>query len=159
MQIPISYPTAAGRHERLVEEIVKKLRRGKSKHKDAHPVTLAWFYSWSIEVPGFSFQEIIAGKASEEQARQAALTEDDLVGERVKRTRASLYACIGRWYGTEPLDEVPLEIVRLHEAAVRHEREEKAAFDALPQEEKERQAQEALEALRKDPSFVEVRRR
>lgn len=50
MNIEISYTQAITRHPKEVKEIIEKLRKGKSIHKNANPEELTWFYHFGLTV-------------------------------------------------------------------------------------------------------------
>jgi hypothetical protein len=157
LNIPLSLALASSRHPREVEEILSQLRRSKSKHKRAKPKDLTWDYSWCLSGQSFTFAEVLSGAADRLWRAEDAMTVDEAVGDLVRRTGVALRASKGHWSGTALLATVPPEIVTLHRRSVAQKRADKAALDSLPREELQRQAEEALVELRKDPGFVELR--
>jgi hypothetical protein len=156
MYIDIPFPVARTRHFDAVCEIMDKLKKGKSKHRNALAGELRWRYSWCLWHQGFSFAEIANGQAQRQQEAEDAMSENEAVLDLIKRTGVSLQADKGHWWGSALLTEVPLEIVRLHRQSIIQRRAEKAAYAALPPNERQRLFEEAVTELRKDPGFVGV---
>lgn len=127
MEIEIPYETARSRHPAEVLEILAKLRKGTSKHKNAAPEQLTWKYFWCVRIG-------CAGPKSQE-------------------IQASLMGKIGRWVGVDSNRNfgIPPEIASWAKERQK-DREaaeiEKAAFEALPEEEKARQRKELIEKFR-----------
>ncbi len=153
----ITYAEARKRHPKEVEEIVSKLRKGKSKNKDAAASKLTWEYQTAVRIDGSgSLADMLAGKFEAEAARREAMTLDDRVADEVRRTSTCLYASIGHWsYGTGVPNppEVEARARKSHEETMR----ERARFDALSPAEQAREQEEALAQLRGMPGFVELR--
>lgn len=91
MQIRIKNSDARKRHPNQYNDIVAKLRKGKSKHKDENPSKLEWYYNYAVQVRSYTFEEILNGGK-----------DDDVIQHHVW-----LSAKIGRWWGTSGY--VPLE--------------------------------------------------
>lgn len=156
MELTIEFAVVRSRHSEAVSSIIAKLRKGTSRHKTSRPEELVWKYTWAVEVEGFSVDQLFSGAALRRQEADRAMTVDEAVTDLVRRTGVALEGSRGRWTGYARLAEVPPEVVAVHRREVVRQRAERAAFEALPPEERERQAQEALRELRKDPGFVEV---
>ena len=156
MEIPVDYKVAKAKYPDAVKTVIAKLRAGKSKHNQARPESLKWSYSWCIRVEGFAFAQLISGEAEKLRVNEDAMTEEEAVQDRVRRSGVSLQGSKGHWSGYELLKEIPSELVEAHRQAIRTKRAEKAAYDALPQAEKERQFHEALGQLRGTPGFMEL---
>jgi hypothetical protein len=152
----ITYAEALKRHPAEVKMICTRLARGKSKNKTAKPETLAWSYECAVRIEGSgTFADLLSGKMDADAARRDAMSLDAKVADEVRRTHTSLQASIGRWADSQKVQnppEVEANIRRRLETQAR----EQAEFDALPEEEQERQREELLGQLRGTPGFVEL---
>ena len=62
MNLKISYEEVQKRYPVLVNEIMAKLRSGKSIHKNAKPEDLDWSFDWCQRISGgCRFEDMIAG--------------------------------------------------------------------------------------------------
>ncbi len=95
MQIEISY-NRAKRHPKQVKEILAKLRKGKSKNKDADPKNLSWSYSVS---------EVCNGDDLEYD--DCTVRVKDVLLDTFARLGISLEAKIGKWRGLSTIKPYP----------------------------------------------------
>lgn len=149
----LTFEEAQRRHPTEVARILARLRNGKSKHKKAKGTDLTWYYEIAVRVEAFSMADLLVGRAP---SRHDQMTLDERVDDQVKRTMTSLHAEIGRWWGGESVPNPPEVQARARQHITTAMRDD-AAFQALPQEEKDRQAAEALAQLRGTPGFIELR--
>jgi hypothetical protein len=149
----VLYEVALGRHPNEVAAIMAKLRHGKSRERLASPDTLEWYYECCLRVDGLSIQDIVSGKAAEKSAQEKTRAFEEQVADRIQRTGTCLHAKKGRWWAGELVPNPP-EVEAMARREVRQRIDEQAAYDALPPEEKERQFQECLRELSKDPGFM-----
>lgn len=164
MRININYETAKERHPEAVEQIVKKLRSGKSKHKDDEPSTLNWHYSYCIAVKGYSGTEFIEkvltpmaqGKEPEHEPKPE--TVEEMVAERLSAVRISLSADKGRWWasGVNLEDYRPLEMIDEFKKQAQEQLDEQHRVDNLTEEEKQAEFEEALKQLQGSPGFIGI---
>lgn len=152
----IPFEEAKRRHPKEVNTILSKLRLGKSKHKSAKGEDLTWTYEICVEVMGYSFADLLAGKAEDAAARLDAMTLDERVADQVERTHTALHAKIGHWWSGEQVPNPP-EVEASARQHLSVQMRDDATYKALPQEEKDRQAEEALAQLRGTPGFMELR--
>jgi hypothetical protein len=154
----LTYEEARRRHPVEVDKIIAALRRGKSKHKTAALEDLTWSYGCCVVIENgcYTWDQIMSGEAALDGARLDARSVDDKVADQVRRTRTNLEAQVGRWRGSEPVEnppEIEADARAYHEKADR----ERAEFEALPEAEQQRQIDGLLGALRGKPGFVELR--
>lgn len=151
----IPYEVALQRHPTQVRDILARLRVGTSKHKRAEPEKLTWSYECGVLISQEirTLADVMAGKFEEPPPE---MTIDERVADQVRRTRTTLYARIGHWNGVQHVDNPP-EVAALARQHIATEMRDDAAYKALPQEEKDRRAAEALAELRGTPGFMELR--
>ena len=141
MELPITFALASARHPAGVEAIMRKLRSGKSKHRGKGPEDLTWRYEWSVRIDGNP---------------EEAMSPDDAVKDRVRRTHACLEGRIGHWRGYHVLESVPQEIADVHRRHIEEWRAERARVEALSPEERQREFNEALREASQYPGFMAV---
>lgn len=156
MELPVTFELMQVRHPVLVDEVMQKLRRGTSKHRNVASDRLTWFYEWSIQVQGYTFAEILQGRLERAREAEDRLSVEDVVQDMVQRTHARIRGKISRWSGYADLAEVPKEIVRIHEEQIRKNRAESATFSALPAAEQRRRFDEAHAQASRMPGFVSL---
>lgn len=63
--IELSYEEARRQYPDKVDEVMTKLRKGKSRHRDAAPEELEWSIEYGVLVPGqlVTFADLIAGRS------------------------------------------------------------------------------------------------
>lgn len=54
MQLKITHEDALNKHPILVDEVIAKLRKSKSKHKNCCGDQMEWFYNYSIKLDTFA---------------------------------------------------------------------------------------------------------
>jgi len=151
MRLPIGYRDAARRWPEAVEEIVAKLRKGKSAHRDADPASLDWSIEWCLQVRGYTFGEIINRDV-------LPPTPEEKAEENVKNSTAWLSAKKGRWSGqSNALKDLPQEVKDEYARSAAEERKEKDRVEALTPEERDKEVQNAIKTLRKYPGFTAIR--
>jgi len=98
MKIRISYQEALAEFPKQVEEVLFKLRNGKSIHKDTDPASLDWTYRWAVTIyASGSLLNLIMDKSNHY-----------VVPAGTPSVVASLHAKKGRWWGgVGPLDPLP----------------------------------------------------
>lgn len=144
MRIPVTYAEAKARYPAAVEEIIQKLRSGKSKEKNSAPDKLDWFFDWGIVLPSCRFEDILKGIKEE-------------AGPVKDRIRCSLFASKGRWWKfSEHILPIPQEIIDIEEQGEKEHQEKKKKYAELPEEEKQARMQETLNQLRGTPGFMEI---
>jgi len=165
MKIKISYERARTGFPEAVKEAVAKLRKGRSKHRNAAPADLRWSLSWGVRIEGgaFSFKDLLDGTARARAAARRAMTVEERIADEVRRVFASVEAAIPTghcYYGGAPLTPVPDEIVRYiterKTEIYREEQREERRVAAMSDEERAAEAEQLLNKLRGTPGFVEV---
>jgi hypothetical protein len=141
MRLEVPYVLVVEKHPSQVQEIVSKLRKGKSMHRSSREEDLQWFYNWCVRIDG----GVVHTQPDQ---------EDQAVEDFVERARVHLYAVKGRWWGaSDHLPTVPVEVRNHFRAGWRKWKAEREAFESLPEEEKQRSFQEALGSLVGTPGF------
>lgn len=151
MDLVISYAVACARYAPEMDEIIRKLRKGTSKQRQADPSALKWSFSYCISIP--------AANLFAPPVVESFSTTEEEIQEKVNRTQVILEGRVGRWrgYAEKPIP-VPPEIVAVYRKQVVEARAEKARYAALSPEEREREMQEAFAAASRYPGFVAVKR-
>lgn len=158
MKIDITFEQALERHPKAVEQVIKKLRSGKSKHKDDDPSTLNWHYSYGIAVQGYSFAEVLAGKPQEDQSKEPD-TAEGIVEDQLNRVAGLvLTADKGRWWagGVQLGDYRPPEMKEQFLKHAQEQLDEKNRVNQLTDEEREAELQECLAELSKSSGFMAI---
>lgn len=88
MYLEIPYETALACHPKLVQVVMDKLARGKSKERGSAPESLKWGYTWSLSVKSITLSELLKGVQP---------TETRTLDERI---HCGLIASKGRWRET-----------------------------------------------------------
>jgi hypothetical protein len=103
MNTKINYAEVCLLYPDLVKEVMDKLRKGKSIHKDATPEKLKWYYNDCKKIAGVVYAE----NAAEIKPEQEELK--NIIFVRV-------YAEIGRWHGFSDsnMSVIPPEIIDLY---------------------------------------------
>lgn len=153
MRLPIEYEEARRCWPEAVAEIVAKLRKGKSAHRDADPSTLEWGIEWCVRVRGFTFGEIVNRDV-------LPPTPGERAKENAKNSTAWLGARKGRWAGTSSaLKDLPQEVEDFYARSAKGEEEEQARIAALTPEERTAEVKKALAVLSKGKGFVAIHAR
>lgn len=140
MQIRIKNSDAKKRHPKQYADIVAKLRKGKSKHKDENPSKLEWYYNWATQVKAFTFEEVLAGAKDEEPSQHIVW----------------LSAKIGKWWGSSgPVSlEEAIEVTDVIEQNIAAKKAEEDRINSLSEEERRKEVNDCLRELSKYPGFV-----
>jgi hypothetical protein len=147
----ISYEEALKRHPTEVGMLIAKLRKGKSKERNAPVEDLRWHYECCVMVKGHSLGEMLAGKSLDDRAH--LVTVEDQVADRVRNTRSTLQATLRRWRDTMPVPNPP-EVGTQARASFEKEFQERATYDGLSEKEKRRQLEDNIKEASKMPGFM-----
>ncbi len=137
---PLPYKDVLARYPDQVAEIVAKLRRGKSQHRNADPSTLEWVFFWGIIVD----PQMVVDYAPIE----------DQVADRVRRSGVNLQATIGKWWGDSSMIPVPPELVSIHQKAAEDNLARKARVDSMTPEERQAEIDKLVGQLSNKPGFM-----
>jgi hypothetical protein len=151
----LTYKEVKTRYPTEVARIMSALRKGRSKNREAKPQDLKWSFETCVEVEGYSFADILAGKAAEKAAKQRAMSLDAKVKDEVRRTCTSLRGAIGQWSRTEMVPNPP-EVEKDVRERLTKQKQQQDAFNALSPEEQERDRSETLNAFFKGGGMVVV---
>lgn len=154
MELPVDYATALELYPEAVAEAVAMLRKSRSKHRKADPVTLKWKYWWCVEIRAYTFTELLDGTAQERGKDRHEMTLDERVADEVKRSHVSVVVA-NNYHGK--LGTVPDVIRELIEEGHKGNMAEEARVAAMSDEEREARTQEVLQQLRGSPGFMEFR--
>lgn len=149
MHFTTTYEEALASHPDVVTEVIVKLRKSRSKHRNAPPETLTWSYEVGVRVQGYSFTDLFSGKAEVERARQAALTEQEEVAELQSKCLVSLQAGLGHAFYMAPVPKAspPKSVLDWSSKTVQERRRRQAEADALTQDERALVVEEAVKQL------------
>jgi len=162
MYVQIGYKKAKERYPGLMDEVMEKIRKGKSRHKKDRPCEFVWGISWCVSVEGFSgteFKEMIEGKRPLPNGEEDPKTEEEAVEDYKHRCEASLQASAGRasWCSTSRIPDFPQEIADFVRRDFRSEKDEEARWNAMPAGKRDEELGKILGDLRKSPGFIELR--
>jgi hypothetical protein len=155
--LEIDYKTAKKRYPNEVQEVIKKVRSGKSKNKNTDPELWAWGFSWSIQIGGINggdFAKMIAGQMDFPKAAEPK-TADEEVADEAGRSIVYLAAKVGnaRCSSNTRID-YPDEIANQVRESIEKRNAEKARFNALSPGEQARETNDLLRQLSRSPGFV-----
>lgn len=160
MWIETSYKAAKKRYPNEVAGIIKRVKAGKSKHRNSNPNLWAWGFSWSVMIEGgisgADFVKMIAGEEEFPKAKEEMPIETE-VKDYARRASVHLAAKIGKaeWSSHNPI-EFPEEIAEMLRKDRKKEDAEKARFNALSPEEQNREMNELLRQASRSPGFVAI---
>jgi hypothetical protein len=138
----------------IVEQFVT--RKTKLANASRDPAILGWHIERAVEGRGFSFAEIMSGEAVALRRAQEAMTVDQKVADEVGRSSCRLVGHGQRWSRAAPVS-MPYWLEQEIRGRIEHEEATRLTHEALPEEEKNRQLQDLIRNLHKDPRFVAVR--
>lgn len=150
MDIKMGYETLLARHPEAVEQAVAKLRKSRSKYRNADPATLSWRYSWGVVCKSYSAADLFNGKARAADERHRAMTIEERINDEARRSRVTLGVSTG--YYSDPLEVVPPEIMNRIRADYLKEQEDEARVAALTPEQREKEVEGLLRQLQ-GPGF------
>jgi hypothetical protein len=160
MWLEIDYKTAKKRYPKEVEDVTKKVRAGKSKHRNSDPNLWAWGFSWCVQIEGAiggqDFLKMITGE-KEFPKDEEPETADEEVADYARRAMVHLAAKIGKtqWGSTKQI-EFPNEIGNRIRTQFEKDKAEQARVDALSPEERERETNDILRQLSRSPGFMAI---
>lgn len=158
--LEISYKTAKKRYPKEVDEVIKKVKSGKSKHRNSNPNLWAWGFSWCVMIEGGirgdDFAKMIAGEKEFPKPEKDKPIEAE-VKDYARRATVHLAAKIGKtqWGSPDPI-EFPEEIAEMLRKDRKEQDAEKARFNALSPEEQNREMDELLRQASLSPGFVAI---
>lgn len=141
MYIPSTYDSMLAQFPKEMEQVLEKLRSGKSKHRLAEMKDLIWGFSCCVELRGaaMSFADVLSGKP--------------------KPATESIYhyaveGSIGKWRAAVSINSVPQEALEARNKAEDIEQLDKIKRDSLSPAERQDEIENALKELSKYPGFV-----
>ena len=154
MNLKVSYAEVQKRYPVLADEIMAKLRSGKSKYKDAKPEQLEWSFDWSQRITGPStFADVIAELGKPKPPRP---TVQERLAEIIPNLFVNLQACIGRWWGRSEQIPVPKEVLEFYCKSFEKDEAEYQRFKALPKQKQDQETAALISQLSKSPGFIAV---
>jgi hypothetical protein len=133
----LTYEEALSENPGAVAEVLKTLRKSRSKNKKADPATLSWSYGMALSVQCLSLMDRLSGKKEYDED----FTLDQKVADYMSRCTVWLS---GGGY-TAPV-AVPAFVGEDHRKHLVQLAAEQAAFEALPRAEQLVQQEELLSA-------------
>lgn len=151
----LSYEEMLRRHPAEVAGIVAKIRKGKSKHREADPATLTWTYQACVLIENSgSFADFLNGKMERTERKWEAMSLEEKVADQMRRTNTCVCASLGRWYGSSDVIASPPELEQNARAALYAEAAENARLDAMTPDEREEEIADLLGQLSGSPGFA-----
>lgn len=111
MYLRIPYETALACHPKLVQVVMDKLARGKSKERGSAPETLEWGYSWSLSVKCITLSEMLKGVKPVETRTLDERIHCGLTGSKGRWKETAFYMGTG-------MHPVPPEVMATMEASL-----------------------------------------
>lgn len=158
--LEIDYKTTKKRYPKEVEEITKKVRAGKSKHRNSDPNLWAWGFSWCVRIEGSingsDFMKMVVGE-KEFPKEEEPKTANEEIKDYARRATVHLAAKIGKteWCSEKPI-KFPDEIGKGIRDQFEKDKVEKVRIDALSPEERDRETNEILRQLSRSPGFMAI---
>jgi len=149
----LPYEEALSRHPEGVAEILRKLRAGKSKSRNAAPETFTWSYQGCVEVTGSGS---LATVLANHMKPAPVMSLDEKVADQLSRTRVSLCGTVGRWAGHADVSTMPAEVEAYARKGFEKEAAEEARLAALTPAQRKAEVEDLLKQLRKSPGFFEL---
>ena len=116
-----------------------------------------WKFQWYVQGKACSFTEILEN-AQRKQYGDVQTVDEQLEDYR-KRCHVHLQARVApHRFVQVPLNEVPQEVVDHQRPAIQRAEDYRKQYAAMSPEEKQKETQKTLEALRQDSGFFQVRR-
>jgi len=137
---PISYQDVLVRYPEQVTDLLARLRTGRSVQKHAEPERVSWYFEWAILID----PSMLASTAEVEAQ----------VADRVERTRVSIYATVGKWWGMSGPIPVPPELVEYHRGKVEEEKARRIQVMAMTPEERQAEIDQLVGKLADKPGFM-----
>ena len=154
MNLKISYEEVQKRYPVLADEIMAKLRSGKSKNKNAKPEDLDWSFDWCQRISGgCRFEDMIADIMKPKPPRPSI---QERMAEVIPNLFVHLAASTGRWWGRTEQIPVPEEVLDSYRKSFEKDDAEYLRFNAMPKKEQDREVNEAIAQLSKSPGFVAI---
>lgn len=156
--LEIPYEEALRNHPEAVLEALTSVRKGKSKHRNDPPETFTWGYFWCVVIENGvgSLADVLSGKAALKRVQEEALSIDEQVLDYARRCHVSLQLEKSRAYGRSERLETPKSFLDDYRRGLEEKAREQARIAALSPEERQRETEEILQQLRKDPGFMEI---
>lgn len=156
MKLDITYERALEAWPNLVDEVVHKLRQGKSKQRNASPSDMKWSLEWAQMIPGggFNLTDIISGRVPRPAPKPE--TAEGRWEQVRQNIGASLAGSIGRWWWSVKIQEVPEEIRNQYITKYEEDIAEEHRVAGLTDEERDAETEALLNQLR-GPGFMELR--
>ncbi len=161
MWVDVDYKILEDRHPSLVENVISKVKKGRSKHKNVDPHLWHWGYSWSLQIGGMisgpDMMQMIAGQKPFPEPEPAKPDAEDLA-DYERRATIVVAAKIGKseWGSTERVLKLPPEIA---DGIIRQKREQEAEqkrIAGLTPAERHQEETEILRQLGRSPGFVRL---
>jgi len=151
----LPYEEMLRRHPKEVAEIITKLRKGKSKVREADPVSITWAYHACVRIEGSgTLAEVFGGESERRQRKWNAMTLDEKVADEASRTYVSIEARLDRWCGRSEVIPNPPEVEENIRTNLTTRAAEQARVDAMTPEERKREVEGLLKELGRDPGFA-----
>ncbi|MGE3483492.1 MAG: hypothetical protein AB7L09_02050 [Nitrospira sp.] len=112
MKIEVGYQTASRAFPAETQEVLDKLRKSRSRWKNADPNELTWVYSWCVSTKSYSVKDLLDGKTAAEASRRSEMTLDERIADQLARTYPSVGVNAprgGAYYASLP--RIPDEII------------------------------------------------
>lgn len=136
MKILTTYEITQTRYLTQLKEIEVKLRKGKSKHKNANLQDMTYYFDYCVTIPFESPPSSV----------------EDWVKFQMKNSRTALCASIGKALYQVLIDNPP-ELEDRYRCSFLKSEEERNTYDALGVEEKQKEFENALSQLIGKPGF------
>lgn len=142
------------------EQIIKKeypeiYKEFKSKNPDLSKFRFSFEIAETIR--GYTFNEIISGKATKDKERDNGLDIEDRLQERLQNVTVWIKASSGRChYTSNALDKIPFTVIETYRKMITEQRKERERIQAMSPEERTKNTNALLKKLRKSSDFFMI---
>lgn len=151
MELETSYTEVKKRFPKQVAAAVAEIRKGKSRDKDMPEKEMRWVFDICVTIKATSFQDLLSGKAQDDEEREDAMTAEEAAKDEIKRTHVGIVAKAGRARGFAKLPKVPFEVAReirrRHKELKKEQEAEEKRQATLTPEQKQKEIEDLLAQL------------
>lgn len=154
-----SYEKVFKAYPDLVAQVVAKLRRGRSKFKNADPSVLKWTYEYCYSIQCLTFKQVL-GNLQNPPPPKPVQTVDEEVADYLRSCTVWIQASKSSfWANSEklPTDPPPSWLERVFRERCEAQRKKDAEFADMNQGTKDKHVQGLLAQLSGQPGFMALR--
>lgn len=140
-QINLTYQQVLKQFKKESEEVIKLIKKGKSKDKDSEPSDFTWAISWAVSIKSENIKDLMRG----------VQVQQDPIENRINCV--SLTAQKNKCHGATPISGIPKEILDWHQKCENNALKEKKDFESLSEKEQVATTEKVVKKLSKNGFF------